>query len=145
MAGALWQRLVEVSISYASGLLVELSQGVDGSAYGLIAEEHEQGETETDDNPYDDKQTVVAGEDVTLRTNDGYAPAGTLQGTIEDEGITAVNDSSYHTAVTGKHGVSHSIDVVAGLGSCIAEDGLMEELSCVGVYEIGAVSAEHDG
>ena len=143
--GTLGQRLVKVAGSYTLCLTVELIQRLHCTADSLVAEKHQEQQSDTDDSPGDNEQAVISCEDIVRRANDGNAPACALQRTVEDEGIVAVNDGLRHTAVAGKHRLAHSIDISLGLGGGVTEDIFAEKLCCIGMYEVGAISPYHNG
>ena len=88
---------------------------------------------------------MVSAEHVACRTYDGDTPTRSLQWTVEDVGLTPVNDGLRHAAVTSYHRLAENVDVALRLRGRIREDGLPEQLGCIRMNQISAIATYHDG
>ena len=100
-----------------------------------MAEQEDGNQTEQDKQDDDIGKTMVALEDVFLRTNQCYAPWGIRYGTIADETGLTIHINTHTTLLSTNHLITQGDNVLMLL--CIGgiENGLIDQSGGVRMYK----------
>ena len=119
-------------------------QGRNGTANGLVTEEHDDQQTNKNGEPHAIEQTLVATEHIIFRTDDSHAPIGLADRTVEHQGIVAVDHELLHAALACNHLSTQRVNSSPGFGVGIGENGLVDEFQSIGMHQILAFTTNND-